>query len=183
MLAFKERIMIIGISGRKNAGKDTVAKMICNGDKDARILSFADPIRQIGSIFGFTENQMLVNKSEINKTWLMTWRKFAQTIGTDLFRNKFNNETWLRIADFNCSKYPNATNIVFQDCRFNNEAIFIRKKAGYIINVCGEMEVKDTHESEKGVSEDLIDFKIFNAKDRLDNTKSQVDVIMQELQI
>jgi dephospho-CoA kinase len=152
--------MIIGVTGKKQVGKDTMADYLVD-NYGFKKFAFADPIRKIGLLFGFTKKQMDCNKDEINTKWRMSWRKFAQTIGTNVFRDTFNSNTWLIIMKIKLTKNRNQ-DIIIPDVRFNNEAIFIRLLGGNIIGVSRDTGLLDRHKSEKGICCDLIDFNIEN---------------------
>ncbi len=149
--------MIIGLTGKKQSGKDTFAYVykdfVC-----ARKVAFADPIREIGKIFGYAENDMMVNKDNPTGILQMSWRKFAQFVGTDLFRNKLDKDIWIKILG---SKIIEGEDIIVTDVRFNNEAKFIRKKGGIIIEILRGSSF-DTHESESGIDSTLVNYQITN---------------------
>ena len=92
--------MLIGIAGKKQHGKNTICNIIKENIKDTEvvIISFADPIRKIGEIFGFTQEEMLVNKNKLNDFWGVSWRSFAQLVGTDMFRKMFRDYCWVKLA-------------------------------------------------------------------------------------
>ena len=153
----------IGITGLKQAGKNTIAEIIReNHIRTCRIVGFADPLRDIGKVFNFSEEEMFEEKNKINETWNMSWRQFAQTVGTDIFRNKFSTEVWLKLANVEILKHPSKI-CIFADVRFYNEAQFIKELGGKVIWVNRPNEKQaDKHESEKGIPTSLIDFGINN---------------------
>jgi hypothetical protein len=61
-----------------------------------------------------------------------------QYFGTDLFRNHFHPDIWVKIVENKVSKYLEediSCNIVITDCRFNNEINMILELGGKIIQV------------------------------------------------
>ena len=57
--------MIIGISGKKRSGKDTISDYLIQEYKFIKY-GFADPIKDIAKIiFGFTEEQLYGNEKDI----------------------------------------------------------------------------------------------------------------------
>lgn len=195
-------ILILGFCGHKMAGKDTVAKAVrdlmfnCNGQGYATteviMTSFAEPIREIGKIFGFSNEQLNDQslKEKIVPLWNMTPRKFMQLVGTEMFRNTLDKDCWIKLLQhrifkitsryndgdgrdvlFNGVKYRvPAVVICITDVRFENEAAMIRKMGGYIVRV--KRELADTapvnHASEKEIDNILPDFTIENAVDDLE---------------
>ena len=67
--------MLIGITGQKQNGKNTICNFIINecSSSKIKIHSFANPIREIGRIFGFSEEEMNIKKEEVNSFWLISW--------------------------------------------------------------------------------------------------------------
>jgi hypothetical protein len=172
--------MIIGLAGKKQHGKDTVARIIQSVRRDYKITGFAEPIRQIGTILGFTEHQMVTDKNDIHPQWDMSWRRAAQKIGTDLFREQFDQQTWIKLAVAQMRRYDN---IIFTDVRFDNEAQTIRDLCGLVIQVVRpSMDDVDTHVSERGVSSEYFDAIVYN-DGNLVQLKKKTMAIMRGLDI
>ena len=69
--------MIIGLSGKKGSGKDTIAEYLCVQYGFINY-GFGDPIKEIGRImFDFTDEQLYGNKKE---TWRSTTRVHVNKI-------------------------------------------------------------------------------------------------------
>jgi hypothetical protein len=65
-------------------------------------------------------------------------RYVMRYFGTDLFRNHFNSDIWVKIVENKLNKYLEEdmnANIVITDCRFDNEINMIQELGGKIINV------------------------------------------------
>jgi hypothetical protein len=90
-------------------------------------------------------------------SYFISYRKFIQTIGTDLMRG-YDDNIWIM---FQHSRLLIEDNVVFSDVRFDNEARWIKKYGGMIIKVEGEGEA-DGHSSEQGINEKLIDVFVKN---------------------
>lgn len=174
--------LLIGFSGLAKSGKDTAAKAIAStigtlyGTK-CEMLSFAAPIREIGKVFGYTDEQM--GNQELKETYLgnkitnVTPRKFMQVVGTDMFRNCLDKDIWVRMLEskivetlhpgqMEClelgSLWKPAKVYFITDVRFPNEAAAIRRHKGIVIRVDREQTQKSSgewrkHESEKVMSE------------------------------
>ena len=212
--------MIIGVSGKSQSGKDTIAKIIqylttnikhsyrfldfidatvnyeidINLSSNWEIKKFADPVKDIVCIitgctrdqledidfknsklpdewirYGYADgfyrdredNTVMNNvqcskekyEEELRVNWQTaykhhaTYREVLQFIGTDLFRNKLHEDTWVN-ALFNSYKPidrrtiqdPDDSNInypnwIITDVRFPNEAKAITDRGGIIIRV------------------------------------------------
>jgi len=158
--------MIIGITGRKFNGKDTIADHLIV-EYGFVGMSFADPLKDMCAIaFGFTEEQLYGNEKEVlDENWGTTPRKILQFVGTELFRNRMSeiipnigNEFWCKVMDIKLAKDKGRL-IVIPDVRFQNEAELIKKHGGIVIKVIRDMPNQtDAHESEQltGIVKDHI---------------------------
>jgi pantothenate kinase len=81
----KKGPIVIGICGKAGVGKDTLGDYIQkkHGDRVIKI-SFAEPIKQIGMIFGFHANQLYDQtlKEVKDDFWGISPREFMQFVGT-----------------------------------------------------------------------------------------------------
>ena len=70
--------------------------------------AFADPMRAISMVFGFTDNQMNDprEKELPDSFWGISWRKFATMVGTDLFRKRWRWDVWVRLAERRMVDHP-----------------------------------------------------------------------------
>lgn len=138
--------MLIGILGRMNSGKGTVADELVEV-YGFRQDSFAATLKDITSqIFGW-DREMLSGSStesrefreEVDQWWSeklgipnFTPRLALQLIGTDVFRNNFHENIWVLSA---MRRYDQDENVVISDCRFPNEVQAIRELGGRIVRV------------------------------------------------
>lgn len=163
--------LIIALTGKAKSGKDTAVSGIIDAltskygcIKRSHRLAFADPIREIGNIFGFTNVDMTDQSRKetyVHPIWGVTPRKFMQLVGSEMFRNHLNADCWvhhmrLRITnifeltakdtgheDEPFTFYPKSDemysfppDIIFiTDLRFPNEAKLIKDLGGIIIKV------------------------------------------------
>lgn len=168
--------MIIGLSGLKYSGKSTVAKILCEKYNFIEY-SFADPLKRgLIEMLGLSYNQLYVNKESIDPYWNVTPRKLLQTIGTELMRDHLPKlipemkDIWIKRMEKSIQSRSNK-NIVISDCRFIDEACFIRNKNGCIIRINRPSDiVNDLHESEK-LDFDC-DYNIYNSGTIQDLEKS-----------
>jgi hypothetical protein len=172
---------IIGITGRKYNGKDTVADYLCKEYGYIK-LSFAGPIKQICKIlFGFNDEQLYGSlKEEIDTRWDQSPRKLMQYIGTELFRQRMadilpgiEENFWIKClmeqVNTMIKENPNAR-IVIADVRFHNEVDAV-KNCGYtnaVIRVTRpsvNTNNTDCHESELLIEHLKVDEDIMNDAD------------------
>lgn len=139
--------MIIGLCGLKGSGKDTIADYLCKNYNFTK-LSFACSVKDIASIIFSWDRELLEGSTDESREfrekkddwWSMnlgldiTPRKMLQFLGTDLFRNNFHPDIWLKIIERKIVDNPDR-NIVITDCRFPNEHRLIKKYKGIMISV------------------------------------------------
>jgi len=155
-------MILIGLTGKKRSGKDTVADFMCQ-EMFFKKTAFAKPMKEISRIFGFSKDQLDGSLKEIvDDFWGITPRKFLQLLGTEMFRNCFRDDVWLKMMELELANL-NTKKAVITDIRFNNEAQFVRKNCGYIIQIIRpDQESDDDHSSEAGIDQELIDHTIMN---------------------
>lgn len=172
--------MLIGISGHKQSGKNTVASMLqyllyCkahnivslyedwklgNYKSDWIIKSFAENLKKcISIIFNIDPENLEKEEFKCQKIPKIfgdyTWREVLQKVGTDLFRNQFNINIWVN----SLASYYNGENWIISDVRFPNEVDFITKNKGIVIRVSRNKVLYN----DKHISETILDdFKGFN---------------------
>lgn len=152
----------------------------------------AEPIKQIGSIFGFSHSQLYgtqKQKLEIHPHWGISGREFLQKIGTDMFRDrlpevlpdmKIDRSLWCDIFSL---KYNRLIHTVVSDVRFLDEAHSVKDLGGIIIRIVrGSNESRDvdttSHISEIEQDEIINDFTIYNNGD-VKNLYRSIDNILQ----
>ena len=153
--------MLIGISGKAGAGKDTLGKYLCD---EYRCLHyyFAKPLKEGAKVmFALTDDQ-IANKEVPIEPWGISPRKIWQLLGTEVGRG-IDPAIWIKNAEMFIKSVPGRT-VVITDVRFDNEATFIRNRGGAVINIIRDKEdiYESRHSSEGGLSEDNIDLTIKN---------------------
>lgn len=185
-------MVLIGLLGRKQSGKDTAANILLSQNDFIR-LAFADPIKNIcRELFGFSEDQLYGNKEVIDEYWNVTPRTTFQYIGAELFRNQIGNilpnvgnNFWVCCLE---RKYDNIidgnpdANVVITDVRYQNELEMIHKKGGIIIKIDRPfLETNDNHESEQYIDQtDDFDYCI-NNDGSIEKLHEQIINIVNEL--
>lgn len=132
--------ILIGIVGKANAGKTTTTRIL---SPEFHEVVFAEPVKRITEIvFGFeydmllgeTEDTRILRETLKDPTWNKTPRQAMQYIGTDLFRDCFDKNVWIKIAKRKIDNLRNnGKNVVISDCRHTNEIDFIRNEGGLIL--------------------------------------------------
>ena len=153
--------MLIGITGKKRSGKDTVANFLCEDYKFIRY-SFADPMKKACKIlFNFTDEQLWGKDKELyDPRWGTTARKVLQLMGTEIFQYEFpklmpeygkliGRTHWVKLFEMFYEDNKDR-DIVFSDVRFFHEIEAIRKIGGEIWVVERDIanDSDDSHASE-----------------------------------
>jgi predicted nucleic acid-binding Zn-ribbon protein len=137
-----DELIVIGITGRKRSGKDTVGKHLIDNYGFVRV-AYADALKEACKIiFGFTDEQVYGDdlKEVVDEYWNYTPREILQKVGTELFREglpklcpMISNDIWLRSVDRQIQKLREKghTRFVITDVRFPNELDFIAKYKGF----------------------------------------------------
>ena len=159
---------IIGITGLKGSGKDTIGDIICK-NFDFQKVAFADKLKDIVSVLfdwdrkmlsGFTPEDRAI-REQPDEFWSkkfekeFTPRMALQKIGTEVMRNNLDKSIWVYCLE---RKLINEDgNFVITDVRFRNEIEMIRRLGGTIIrvergerpewwNLAGEFNILNTDE-------------------------------------
>jgi hypothetical protein len=134
--------MIIGITGKAGAGKDTVANVLCRTHAFVKI-SLADPIKDACQEWFGWDNDTLWGPSElrnaIDPRYGKAPREALQKLGTE-FGRAFYPNVWIDYALRQASEYDNIVaayvrGVVIPDVRFQNELEAIHKAGGKVIRV------------------------------------------------
>lgn len=185
--------MLIGITGRAGAGKDTVAGLI-TGLIPAQTYHFAGPVKQMALAIdpiveiGRNQDQSLHISRLSHIVDLYGWtvakqlpevRRFLQRLGTEGVRGTFGSEAWVELMyDWwygrDAAQWPNG---VIPDTRFDNEAFAIHNLGGCIIKVIRpsayDLGDNAVHESERGIEGD---YEITN-----DSSIEDLEVVVQSV--
>ena len=137
--------MIIGILGLIGSGKGTIARQLVE-EFDFEQLSFAGTVKDAVSCIFNWNRDMLEGETQESREWReqvdpwwsnklgceITPRKVLQEFGTDIMRNKFNENIWLYSLE---NKLKDKKNIVISDVRFPNEIDLVFQHGGVLIEV------------------------------------------------
>jgi dephospho-CoA kinase len=130
--------MIITVSGKAGAGKDTIADYLINRYNFTKI-SLADPIkRMVQDVFALSENTVY-DRNEREKP-LNQWggksvRQFLQLIGTELFRDNIDQDIWVKSLYLKIK--DSLKEYVIPDVRFPNELNYLKNNVpkGELISI------------------------------------------------
>lgn len=140
--------MIIGISGKKGSGKNTVSALIntyAYGFFEEK--QFASTIKAMVSVLIHCEGEDLEDQDFKNTpvSWLdKTPRFLLQTLGTEWGRDLVDKDVWVKSL---LSSYTNEQDWIITDVRFPNECSEIKKLGGKLVRV-ERTHFNDTHPSE-----------------------------------
>jgi energy-coupling factor transporter ATP-binding protein EcfA2 len=149
---------LIALTGPKKVGKSTVANAIADlADEETHILSFADPMRSmllaLGVDLSRLHDQSLKEKKidGIGKSA----RQLMQSLGTGWGRDMVDENIWLWSMQkrIERSKADGAALVIIDDCRFDNEALWVTQQQGSVIRLArdGFEYGDDNHESEQPI--------------------------------
>lgn len=162
-------VQLIGFAGRKRSGKDTAAQA---GQGVWEPMSFAEPMRaMIRALLVYQgvdeetiHRMMYGDLKEAPSIYLngRSYREAMQTLGTEWGRDLMGEDLWANIL-VNAAKASDAETVVVTDVRFQNEVDILRANGGSIFRVERPGLAKyDTHRSEAGIDELLVDEVLIN---------------------
>lgn len=172
---------VIGLTGNKRAGKNTVAKIVADLNREyfVKEASLAGPLKiaaaKLLGVHG-TDEYLLKWADTFKESGWIEWggyvdeddygaikgRELLQRLGTEVCRDLFGDECWI---DLLVAEYDYGAQDIFlvTDVRFDNEALAIKEQLfGEVWCVDRPGCESDGHASEAGVSLNLIDRIIYN---------------------
>lgn len=170
-------MILIGLTGKKRSGKDTVAEFAKDyfkynhnnyNQNIIKLLSFAYPLKKtVCNIFCISmktlEDNKDINIPELNNH---SPRDLLKAFG-DCSRN-VRNDVFIHNMKHKIKSIPQNSVVIVTDVRFDDEAKFIHQNNGYVIAVNSDLrnknkdKDKDTHITEKGIDVKYIDCMIYN---------------------
>jgi hypothetical protein len=170
---------LIGVSGKKKSGKDTFFELFSRYASQKNInfenRKFAKKVKEICSMLTGMDIEYFMDRQFYNEKvngFDMTSRQLQQLIGTEVFRNNFDTDVWVKSL-FNSYRANN--NWIITDVRFPNEADHILNRGGKVIRINRpDVDDGDTHLSETALDEyDRFTYIIDN-NDTYDVYKSKI---------
>lgn len=196
--------MIIGISGHKQSGKNTLARLLnimltfpeyTNKEiKDLfyldydnfqfKIVAFADTLKQISAILlgcdvkdfesETFKNKLLPEGFCVNKN-ITTYREFLQYLGTELLSEHINPNIWVNTL---INKLSPEHNYIITDVRFPKEVEAIKKQNGIVIRINPIYPQNDNHISESAL-DNYTNFDYYIDNDYKKN--KDLDILINQL--
>ena len=148
------RLPIIAISGKSRVGKDAAAEAFLRMGAAKYRYSFADPLRAMlkaGFGIDLDDPYWQRRKEEQLPEYGRSPREMLQTLGTEWGRHLVHRDVWVKLAaDALATSGPG---MVIADCRFNNEAHWVRQAGGLVVHVTrAAAPAVRAHASEMGVT-------------------------------
>ena len=159
----KDRILrqqpkLIGLSGKRGSGKNTVATMMQEANHLYQEFGFANKLKYIASQLtgGGYDMYSQQGKTEHIPEWGMTVGELLQRLGTDAIRNGLHQQAWVLacFADIGEESYA-----IITDCRFPNEVAAIHERGGIVLRIEGDplKQQGDGSRDDTHVSETALD--------------------------
>lgn len=173
---------LFAFTGWKGHGKSTAAGILQDHPslpKPVLRMSFAAPIKAMCREILPLGADLPENKENPAYGLLgVSPRRIWQTLGTEWGRDLIHPDLWVEIVRRQLNT-TTAKTIIFDDCRFENEAEMIHELGGKVIRVerYDAAAVLDEHASEKQLPEDLVDFTIRKGTS-VDYLKGQLDALI-----
>lgn len=176
---YSDEFVLIGITGRKRSGKDTIGNYLVDNYGFVRI-AYADSLKEACKIiFGFTDEQVYGDelKEIIDEYWQHTPREIMQKVGTELFRialphlcENISDDIWIKSVErkIRLLLSQGHTRFVITDNRFQNELDFIKRLGGQTWKVTRQSILRDidplkpVHRSEALIDDFVCDTYIPN---------------------
>lgn len=166
---------LLGLTGLKQSGKDTVLKCIRElmPNKLITRVNFADTLKaEVANACGVEVDYIDANKEH--------FRLILQGWGTDFRRQLYGEDYWLiRWANSVNRLVPTPHILVVTDVRFLNEAGLVRTLNGIVWRVVRAHVTSDLHQSETEQNSIKVDATIINSSS-LDNLKQQTKTLLEQ---
>lgn len=160
----KMKRRIIALHGGIGSGKTYLAELLVKDYGFVR-LSFSTPLKKIGLIMGFTEEEMYKDKEHVNQLWGVSGRHFLRYFGTEVCsfslaqvipEMKF---VWARLLGDEIDKTDK--DVVVDDLRFLHELAVLQLYDASIVYVDGGESGSSSHLSDQSL-EKMCQFTICN---------------------
>lgn len=164
---------IVGIAGNMGSGKDTVAGMLKKQlqakGMDVAMLRFAGPLKRMATFYfgwdGTKGNQYV----SVDNQQYFGGRDLLQGLG-NLFRNEVDKDYWIKQLRKDADKIAlHVDYCLIPDCRFINEAKWIKAVSGRLIYVSRPGHNGDSDPSETEMNsvafQNCVDMRVTNDQD------------------
>lgn len=172
--------MLIGLCGPAGVGKDTVAGLLLHHGFEQN--SFAKPMYEALAVLGIPAPKTREEKEALIPGRNYSWRRAAQTLGTEWARS-LSSSFWVDLAR-DRYRSSNSKHYVISDVRFEEETAWIRSEGGRVVHIIGRATTVSgataKHASEKGVHCKIEDYILSNDGD-LSHLAVNVEKMLKEL--
>lgn len=181
---------IVGIVGRKQSGKSTVAQIF--EELGFKRYAFADPIREMLKImflwsdYNFSTEE---RKETVDPIWGISPREGMQSLGTEYgqyllmqlypeYKETTQRNIWVQRFLIEVGAHPEITKWVIDDVRFPHEVEMLNENGAKLITVVRDSDSFkiDQHESEAYYNSITSDYIVYN------DTIEQLTVDIKRLQ-
>lgn len=181
--------MIVGVMGRKNAGKDTAATPLLRYAYTQ--VNFADPVREMLLAIDplivcelFSPAPVRLSLLVAKRGWLYAKnqsqevRELLQRTGTEGGRMILGERVWVDEWERRVGRLAPNVRVIATDVRFPNEAATIRERGGIIVKIDNpRLADNDNHESEQVMATIHPDAVVVNDRDVCDLQAEFVHVV------
>jgi cytidylate kinase len=176
---------IIAISGKIGSGKDTVAEKIIETFPEFNFqhVKFADNVKKVCAIISGVPLEKFYSRAgklEYIPKWKMTVGQMQPIIGTDVLRNYFDQEVWVK----SLLASHETKNLIISDLRFRNEAAALKQKESLLIRLEGDpanLRTQDPRAINHLSEIDLDDYPHFDLKWENRPPLSRLDILMEQI--
>jgi len=167
------KINLIGLSGKKQSGKDAFGKFLRVNVEHSHRLAFGDFVKtEVAEACGVPA-ALIEAKKEMFRPILQWW-------GTDFRRDMNGNDYWVEQLAHAYHYLKNETLTVVTDVRFANEAKFIKDNGGLLVRVNRVFgSAADLHRSETSLDGFNFDLVVDN-NGTLEQLKQQADNLIKQ---
>jgi hypothetical protein len=156
---------VIGIMGRKRAGKNEFADALAasSSGESVHVFAFADAIRDImyavDPIIGYEDGEFIRYATVVDEHGYEAakeypeFRQFAQRLGTEGGRAVFGENVWVDLVMRKVAELPDDALVLIPDVRFPNEYDAIKGTGGYVVRVDRPSLVEDEHDAHASETE------------------------------
>lgn len=162
---------LIAISGKKQSGKSTIARIISLYKPNVKFLNFADPLKNEVALKTGRSVEYIEEHKEQFRTLLQGWGDYKKNVyGEDVWIKK-----WMEGYSYISTQHP-ASVVVCSDIRFLDEIKAIEQLGGEIWRVQRFGESIDSHRSEVALDGFPFEINILN-----EGTKEELAKRVKEL--
>lgn len=178
--------MIVGLTGLKGSGKDTVAAYLIKEHGFER-RAFADPLKKsVAALLDIPYHEIDKWKNDPTMTveygsgHMLTFREFLQRFGDEASKQVWGDTFWNDLT-LPTDGYYAGRNIVITDCRFESDVRRITICGGYVVSVQRPgLSNKDPHRGEANLPPNLVDYQLMNDGD-IQSLNERVETMLYQL--